>query len=90
METLEELPEDAELEEFEEVPIEEEFEVEEEAGEDIELPTISLAELYIKQDLFDEATSIYREILRSDPSDKMIRQMLEETVALQAYVEGGE
>jgi len=90
VEPLEELLEEVELEEFgeaEAVFVEEESEREEPAGEG-ELPATSLAELYIKQDLFDEATSIYRKILRQDPADRMIRQMLEETLALQAYVEG--
>jgi two-component system chemotaxis sensor kinase CheA len=45
-----------------------------------------LAELYIRQELFDKAVGIYRKILHDDPSNKTIRQILEETVALQAYV----
>ena len=63
-----------------------EFE-EEEAIEEGELPSVSLAELYIKQDLFDEAMNIYHQILDDDPSNKSIRQLLEETAALQGYVE---
>ena len=46
-----------------------------------------LAELYIRQELFDKAVAMYRKILRKDPSNKTIRQLLEETVALQVYVE---
>jgi chemotaxis protein histidine kinase CheA len=45
-----------------------------------------LAELYTRQELFDKAVAIYHKILRDDPSNKTIRQILEETVALQAYV----
>ena len=45
-----------------------------------------LAELYIRQELFDKAVAIYHKILRDDPSNKTVRQILEETVALQAYV----
>jgi two-component system chemotaxis sensor kinase CheA len=47
----------------------------------------SLAEFYIKQDLFDKAMAIYRKILRHDPSNTTIRQMLEETIALQTYID---
>ena len=61
----------------------------EEIGEEGE-PSASLAELYIKQDLFDEASTIYRKILTKEPSNTAIRQILEETLALQAYVEGKE
>jgi cytochrome c-type biogenesis protein CcmH/NrfG len=52
--------------------------------EEGESPSASLAELYIKQDLFDEAVNIYRKILDSDSTNKTIRQLLEETMALQA------
>lgn len=45
-----------------------------------------LAELYIRQELFDKAAALYRKILRKDPSNKTIRQLLAETVALQAYI----
>ena len=81
-EPVEEFPEEAVIEELGEEEVSEEGE-----GES---PSASLAELYVKQDLFDEAANIYRKILEQDPSDKTIRQMLEETLALQAYVEGTE
>ncbi len=55
---------------------------------EVELSEISLAELYIRENLFDKAEAIYRKILHNDPSNKMIRQMLEETIALQAYIKG--
>jgi len=51
-----------------------------------ELSERALAELYIKEDLFDKAAAIYRQMLRVDPSNSTIRQMLAETLALQAYV----
>lgn len=77
------------LDEEEEALIEEEFD-EGEAEPDDDLPDASLAELYIKQDLFGEATSIYQKLLQHDPGDRGIKQLFEETRALQAYVEGAE
>jgi chemotaxis protein histidine kinase CheA len=47
---------------------------------------IALAEMYISRDLFGKAMAIYRGILRTDPSNTTIRQRLEETLALQAYI----
>jgi chemotaxis protein histidine kinase CheA len=46
---------------------------------------LTLAERYIRQDHFSRAIDIYLAILRKDPSNKAILQMLEETKALQAY-----
>jgi len=51
-----------------------------------ELSEPSLAELYIRQNLFDKAVAIYRKVLREDPSNTTIRQILAETIALQAYI----
>jgi chemotaxis protein histidine kinase CheA len=48
---------------------------------------IALAEMYISRDLFGRAMAIYRGILRTDPSNTTIRQRLEETLALQAYID---
>ena len=79
----------AEVEATEEEAIIEEFESEE-GGEAGELPSTSLAELYIKQDLFDEAMTIYQKLLKTDPANQTIKQVLEETRALQAYIEGRE
>lgn len=79
----------AEAETAEEEAIIEEFESEE-GGEAGELPSTSLAELYIKQDLFDEAMTIYQKLLKNDPVNQTIKQVLEETRALQAYIEGRE
>ncbi len=59
-------------------------------SEETELPSASLAELYIKQDLFEEAMTIYRKLLQKEPANQSIKQVLEETKALQAYVEGRE
>ena len=79
---------------YEEIDEDDEAIIEEfEAGEvteEAEVPSTSLAELYIKQDLFDEAINIYRQILDKNPSNNSIRQVLEETNALQAFVEGRE
>ena len=38
------------------------------------------------KDLFDKAVAVYRGILRKDPVNFTIRQRLEETLALQAYI----
>ncbi len=85
-----EMAEEEELEEVgEEEAIIEEFESEN-IGEEGELPSTSLAELYIKQDLFEEAMTIYQKLLKNDSANKTIRQVLEETKALQAYIEGRE
>lgn len=46
---------------------------------------LALAERYIRQDHFSRAIDIYLAILRKDPSNRAILQMLEETKALQAY-----
>ena len=46
---------------------------------------LTLAERYIRQDHFNRAIDIYLAILRKNPSNKAILQMLEETKALQAY-----
>lgn len=51
----------------------------------IEGGELTLAERYIRQDHFSRAIDIYLAILRKDPSNKAILQMLEETKALQAY-----
>jgi chemotaxis protein histidine kinase CheA len=52
-------------------------------------PNISetdLAERYIREDQIDQAVVIYRNLLRKTPNNKSVRQRLEETIALQAYL----
>jgi len=90
-ESFEDVEEEAvtETEMTEEEAVIEEFESEE-GGEEGELPSSSLAELYIKQDLFEEAMTIYQKLLKNDPANQAIKQVLEETKALQAYIEGRE
>ena len=86
-EDVEEVIEEASPEEAETV---EELVEEAPESEETELPSASLAELYIKQDLFEEAMTIYRKLLQKEPANQSIKQVLEETKALQAYVEGRE
>lgn len=40
------------------------------------IPTATLADLYLKQGLFNEAANIYRDILRQDPGNEQARAKL--------------
>ncbi|PNU18909.1 hypothetical protein C2E25_15210 [Geothermobacter hydrogeniphilus] len=50
------------------------------------LQTTTLAQLYFKQGLYDEAAAIYRDILRQDPHNEEIRARLVQIKELQASV----
>jgi tetratricopeptide (TPR) repeat protein len=52
-----------------------------------EVPSAPLADQYIKQNLLEKAIHIYRTLLKTSPSNKIIRQRLEETLALKSYLE---
>jgi len=52
------------------------------------LQTTTLAQLYFKQGLYDEAAAIYRDILRQDPHNEEIRARLVQIKELQASVKG--
>lgn len=52
-----------------------------------EVPSAPLADQYIKQNLLEKAIHIYRTLLKTSPSNKTIRQRLEETLALKSYLE---
>lgn len=53
----------------------------ESAEDDGDLLTRTMAELYVKQGLVDEATAIYRELLADRPADEDLRQALAELEA---------
>ncbi|GAK55059.1 chemotaxis protein CheA [Candidatus Vecturithrix granuli] len=48
---------------------------------------MALAEDYVRQNLCEKAIVLYQKILRDDPANSTIRQRLEETRALHAYLQ---
>lgn len=51
-----------------------------------ELSTMTLAELYIKQGLYDKGIEIYRALLEKNPGDEKIKQKLEDAVILSSLL----
>lgn len=55
-----------------------------------ELATETMAEIYIKQGLYEKADEIYQQILSSEPENMIIRQKRAELVSLMKLVKGEE
>lgn len=51
-----------------------------------ELSTMTLAELYIKQGLYDKGIEIYRALLEKNPGDEEIKQKIEDAVILSSLL----